>query len=174
MERSIVTCKEMLFERGYEVYNEIPISEDETMYKIMAKKSGYNDILVFFLDKIKFNIKCIGNIFVELHKLDFKHAIIVYKKSITSQTNKTIEQNQNFEFELFNEDDLQINITKHFLQPKFSLLNETETTKFKAKFGVKIPIMRLNDPIARFYNYKKGNIVQITRKNGYVSYRIVC
>ena len=44
-------------------------------------------------------------------------------------------------FELFADQDLQYNITKHRLQPTFQKLNETECDEYKEKFGVKIGIL---------------------------------
>jgi DNA-directed RNA polymerase subunit H (RpoH/RPB5) len=75
--------------------------------------------------------------------------------------------------ELFAEEDLQFNITKHRLQPKFEKLKDSEAVDFKKNFGIKFGILRLDRPIARFYNYQKGDVIRITRNDGYINYRIV-
>ena len=59
--------------------------------------------------------------------LQIFHAIIVYKESITAFTKKAIEQSLEMTFELFAIEDLQYNITKHVLQPKFECLTEEES-----------------------------------------------
>jgi DNA-directed RNA polymerase subunit H (RpoH/RPB5) len=33
--------------------------------------------------------------------------------------------------------------------------------------------MRKDDPIVKFYDYQKGDLIKIIRKNGYITYRIV-
>lgn len=171
MENSIKTCKEMLTQRGYNNFTKL--ENDDDIYQILTQKSDNDKILIFFLDKIKFDIKCMNNIIVILNDLSIKHSIIVYRKNITAQTKKTINHCDDLDIELFNEEDLQFNITKHCLQPQFKLLTDVEAENFKTKFGIKIPIIRLDDPISCFYHYRKGNIIKIIRKNGYITYRIV-
>ena len=69
---------------------------------------------------------------------------------------------------------MQINITKHRLQPSsFDRLSKAETLEFRKKYGSKFPIMKSTDPIARFYDYDKGDIIQVTQRNGLVNFRIV-
>ena len=68
------------------------------------------------------------------------------------------------EFELFSIDDLQYNITKHVLQPKFERLSEKEAQDFKKSYGIKFPVLRKDDPISRFYNYKRGDVIRVKRK----------
>jgi len=86
--------------------------------------------------------------------------------------------------ELFAEEDLQYNITKSLLQPlSFEKLSDTDLiqindteyitlNKFK-KIWSKIPIMRTTDPIALFYDYSKGDIIRVKRRNGIINYRVV-
>ena len=70
--------------------------------------------------------------------------------------------------EIFWTDILQINITKHILQPKFELLNENEKNKLLEKFNIKIqqlPKLSTQDPICKYYKFPKYSVVKITRKN---------
>jgi DNA-directed RNA polymerase I, II, and III subunit RPABC1 len=92
---------------------------------------------------------------------------------ITSSTKSTLEKMQDMYIELFLIDDLQYNITKHSLQPRFEKLEYEEGENFKKKYGVKFPVLRVNMPISRFYDYKKGDVILIHRKDGYITYRIV-
>ena len=75
--------------------------------------------------------------------------------------------------ELFALEDLQYNITKHRLQPKFECLSDKDADDFKKKYGVKFGTLRLDRPIACFYDYKRGDVIRIIRSDGYISYRIV-
>ena len=44
---------------------------------------------------------------------------------------------------------------------------------FKKKYTDDIPIILKSDPISRFYGYERGDIIKVTRKSGYVMFRIV-
>ena len=79
-------------------------------------------------------------------------------------------------FELFEENELQYNITKHYLVPKHELLFEKGSKgakEFKEKYSDKFPIILKTDPISRFYGFNKGDIIKVTRKGDVVMYRIV-
>ena len=166
MQRAYDTCLEMLEQRNYEI---IDPEED----RIIAQKPDNNQVVVFLSDAIKFNVKNIQMYITMMDELHIFHAIIVYRDSITSFTKKAIEQSLEMTFELFAIADLQYNITKHILQPKFECLPMEDGIKFKKKFGTKFATLRQDDPISRFYGYNKGDVIKITRPNKYISYRIV-
>ena len=166
MERAYATCLEMLQQRGYEILDQ----EDN---RIMALKPCGEQIAVFLIEMPKFNVKCMGEYISIMNELEVRHAIIVYKDGVTPATKKTIEQSEEMRIELFAEEDLQYNITKHRLQPVFELLDEEQSAEFTKNFGTKFGVMRSADPIVRFYDYQKGAVVRIIRKTGYISYRIV-
>jgi len=108
-----------------------------------------------------------------MDEMQIFHSIILYKESITAFTKKAIEQSLEMTFELFAIEDLQFNITKHVLQPKFECLTTEESTNFKKQYGIRFPTLRKDDPISRFYGYSKGDVIKITRPNKYISYSIV-
>ena len=108
-----------------------------------------------------------------MNELEVIHSLVIYRDSITPATKSTLSQTTDIIIELFAEEDLQYNITKHYLQPKFERLSDEEADEFKKKYGVKFGTLRLDRPISCFYNYQKGDIIRIIRKDGYISYRIV-
>ena len=108
--------------------------------------------------------------------MDVHHCLIVYKDNVTPVAKKIIEEIKELKIELFHQDELQYNITKHYLVPKHELIYKkgtAEYSNFKDKYTDKFPIILKSDPISRFYAYEKGDIIKVTRKNGYVMYRIV-
>ena len=174
--RNIV--KEMLSQRNYK-----DIEEEDN---ITATKDNGDKVVVFFTDIDKFNTECVQFFTKEVNELEIKHCMIVYYNNITSSAKKLIHnipyvskvidsksKPENIIFELFLYKDLQFNITKHELQPKFELLSKEAATKFKKKYGQKFPKILTIDPISKFYRYTAGQVVKVTRKNGYVTYRIV-
>ena len=166
MQRAYDTCLEMLEQRNYEILD----PEDD---RITALKPDGTQVIVFLSDSAKFNVKNIQMYITIMDDLHIFHSIIIYKETITAFTKKAIEQSLEMTFELFSVEDLQYNITKHILQPKFECLPIVEAIQFKKKFGIRFPILRKDDPVSRFYAYNKGDVIKITRPNNYISYRIV-
>ena len=76
------------------------------------------------------------------------------------------------EIEIFYFNEMIFNITKHVLVPKHELLNDTETKLFFQKFGKKIPYIKKNDKICRYFNGKIDQVFRIYRQNE-IYYRIV-
>lgn len=65
---------------------------------------------------------------------------------------------------------LNFNPTKHVLVPKHEIASEEES---KAVNKHEQPSLLSTDPIVRFYAYEKGELIRVTRKSGYISYRVV-
>lgn len=160
------TCLEMLEQRNYEIINK---EEDQ----IVAVKPDGIQVIVFLSDSLKFNVKNIQMYINIMNEMQIFHAIIVYKETITAFTKKAIEQSLEMTFEIFAVVDLQYNITKHVLQPKFECLTTEESTKFKKQYGNRFHTLRRDDPISRFYGYNRGDVIKIIRPNNYISYSIV-
>ena len=166
MDKAYEISLEMLAQRKYKILAKEP-------ERIIALNQNQNKVIVFFSDSSKFNVKNIQMYITIMDELKILHCIIVYKEGVTAFTKKAIEQSLAMTFELFIVDDLQYNITKHRLQPKFELLSEEDAEDFKKEFGSKFKILRKDDPIARFYFYQKGDVIRITHSNNYIDYRIV-
>lgn len=159
-------CLEMLSQRNY------TIVEKEETYIIALKPNG-EQMVVFFHENPKFDTKGMKETISLMTEMDIKHALIVYKEDVTSATGSTMERSIERRFELFAEEDLQYNITKHRLQPVFEKLSPEEALTFKKTHGLKFGTLRSDKPIARFYDYQKGDVIRIIRKDGYITYRIV-
>jgi DNA-directed RNA polymerase subunit H (RpoH/RPB5) len=170
MEVPYKTCVEMLRQRKYKIVDQ----EDHT--RIVATKPDGKTMVVFFTEMPKFNVKSAQIYIALMSDLKIYHAIIVYKKGVTSFTRKAIMKSEDLKFELIAEADLRYNITKHRLQPVFEQLSSDEAEIFKKEFGVKFGVMKIDDPIARFYAYTNGDVIRVTRKTGknkFVTYRLV-
>ncbi len=166
MEQSYRVCIEMLQQREYEI-----VERRDNFIK--AKKPDSNFMCVFITNILKFNNICAQEYIGIMNDMEIEHSIIVYKNNVTSAV-KNIKQNfQGMRIELFSQEELQYNITTHKYQPKFEVLNSKDSDRFRKIYDTKFPIMLKTDPIVRFYGYQKGDVVKITRKNGYVMYRIV-
>ena len=169
LERVRHTLEEMFLERGYR-----DVERTETG-RVMAKKEG--DIIVcgFTTLIVKLNVSEIHNIIGVMQKENLKHGIIVFEGMPTPAV-KNVMMNiaeLGLNIELFCADDLQFNITLHRLVPRHIRMGKEESKEFKQKYGTDIPVLMRSDPVARFYDFQKGEVVKVVRKNGFVSYRIV-
>ena len=163
-DRAKEICLEMLIQRGYTIVD---------IENITALKPDGTQIIVFFNESPSFDTKSMKEIFSIMNETGIIHSIVVYKDKVTPATKSTLEQSDDMKIELFAEEDLQINITKHRLQPIFEKLKDDEAIEFKKTFGLKFGTLRIDRPISRFYDYERGDVIRITRPDGYINYRIV-
>jgi DNA-directed RNA polymerase subunit H (RpoH/RPB5) len=173
MERATQILTEMVSQREYK------ISEQDEKKIIAFNKKG--KCVVVFLEPVsKFSVdrfkEYIGKMEVlndKLEKRIYKHGIIVYTDTITPMGKKMITESDCIKFELFFIDELQYNITSHRLVPRHIKLKDKEAKEFKNKFGLKHPCILKSDPISKFYNYNRGDVIKIMRPSGFITYRIV-
>jgi DNA-directed RNA polymerase I, II, and III subunit RPABC1 len=169
MMKAYEICSEMIDQRGYKIIDK----DDE---RILANKPDGTQMCIFLSNYSKFNVDSIQEYLSMMKKMEISHCIIVYRDNITPVAQKIVDDIFDMQIELFNEDELQYNITKHYLVPKHELMYKKGTPdciKFKKKYTDKFPILQKSDPVCRFYNYDKGDIIKVTRRNDYVSFRVV-
>lgn len=169
MEKAYEICLEMFKERGYTIL-------EKNEEQILAVKKNGEQICAFISKNPKFNVERIQEYISIMKKIDVFHSVIVYRDNATPVAKKIIDESTDVKIELFKEEEMQYNITKHYLVPKHELAFEKSTTgckDFKAKYSDKFPILLKNDPISRFYGYNRGDIIKITRRGGIVMFRIV-
>lgn len=165
IEKAYKTCIEMLYQRGY-----TDISRDDTEITAI-NKDGNKMKCIYINDKI--STQNIRDIITSMDTEHITHNIIIYEDEITTPAKKIIQDNKENIIEMFNIKELQINITKHRLQPNFELIKKDESCIIKRKMGTKFPILLESGPISRFFYYRKEDMIRVTTKDGYISYRIV-
>lgn len=159
------SCYEMLRERKYELVEE----SKSGLYSIF--KNGEKKCCIIFSTDDKLNINNIKE-YIQLEK-KINHLIIVYTNAITSAAKKSIRFYINKEIELFKKNDiLPFKIIHHKLVPKHEKVLKLEIEKFVKDVSV-LPKLLKNDAVVRYYNFKPGDIIRITRKNGVIAYRLV-
>lgn len=173
MERAYLTCIEMITQRNYTIVDQ----DDE---RILAVKPDNSQMCVFVSpSSYKFNVETIQEYISMMKKMDITHSIIVSKDNATPIAKKIIEDSPYLNMELFNVDELQYNITKHYLVPHHEVAfkkGSKELQFFKKKYNNmtdNLPVILKTDPVARFYAFQKGDIIKVTRPNGMITYRIV-
>jgi len=161
------TLEELLEQRGYEI-------TEENEESIIAKKNG--EKICAFLETVpKFNMKTFQAYVGRLNELEISHGIVVYE-GITSAVKKLLVNTAelNMTIESFDASTLRYNLTFHRLVPPHTKVSDEEATVLKQKYGAtNFPILKSSDAVARFYGFKKGDVIKIIRKTGFVAYRIV-
>lgn len=148
---------EMLIQRGYKSTDDphLFLNKDEKVRLLTCEME-------------KMNISTFQNLLSSVE--DTRHVIIIYKTSLTPQVPVTIKMMMNYKIELFKVNELQMNITKHFLVPNVRKVEALG--RFLEKSKSSLPVMLMDDPITRFYNYQLGDIIQV-QTNDTIYYRRV-
>tara|TARA_B110001450_G_scaffold205918_1_gene195950 strand:- start:59 stop:658 length:600 start_codon:yes stop_codon:yes gene_type:complete len=171
---------EMLKDRGYKIEKKYKLSNDkfkkkyyEQNYNILVThKKKKNTLHVYFSLEYKNKLQTIKQIITDIfsvHTEDlFSTILVLHKKPnniILKYINSSLYKNK---IEIFWMDILQINITKHILQPTFVLLNENDKQQLLEQFNIKVqqlPKLSIQDPICKYYKFPKLSVVKIIRKN---------
>lgn len=160
--------KEMMVQRNFQEYKSgdgyIVGKNDNKEYiyiKIFNSKLELNVVREFLSSK--FTITHSG-IFV---KNTYKQVaqLIIICKSFQNLHVKEFKEMSNH-IQLMKEDFFNINITK--IAPKHEKVNQTLIQNVK-----ELPIIREDDPVCIFYNYIKGDVIRVIRKDGEIVYRLV-
>ena len=181
------TVIEMLVSRNYKIkydkltdvellnkYNEnnfkLECFNEDKSKKMLSIIYEHNSINKIGLECIKILIeKYIG----EKNLNNYTNFILILSENLTPKAIKEIADIENIDIEVFLVNEMIFNITKHKLQPRFTLLNSVENKKIIEKFQKKIPYIKSSDKISRFYGAKVGDIFKINRNDDSIYYRIV-
>jgi len=163
---SIKTLCRMLIERKYtkksidEIFNKLSpmLNEDEILFTLDDKKYGIKFISAFLT-----TIKKEASIENFLSKNADTHKFIIINK-LSDRAIKQILEYQNTE--VFTITELMIVIIDHDIVPLHILLTEDEKSKYFLEFNHHPRDMKkilVNDPVARFYGAKVGDLFKIIR-----------
>lgn len=164
----IQTLTEMFTQRGYFEIKET--HEFTNFLQVLTNDKEKVYVFANFIEKISVNLfkECLA--FLEQN--NSTHCIIITSEGITPCVKKIIDNSYNIRIEVFSEDELGYNVTKHCLVPKHELATSEELAELK-KHLPNLPIILHKDPVIRFLGYEKKQVVKITRKSGAIVFRII-
>lgn len=188
------TITNMLSKRGYMVakemqemtpgsfrerFGEHPSRESLTILVEKADDES-NQLFVFFPEDEKVGVKPIKVYTDRMRAENVGNAIMVLRVDITPFAKQAVqEMSDSFRIEHFKEAELLVDITSHTLVPEHQVLTPNEKAELLKRYRLKetqLPRIQPNDPVARYYGMRRGQVVKIIRPSEtagrYVTYRI--
>lgn len=161
-----IIIREMFEARGYTSV------KDKNEKGVIQAKQGELKIWYFVVPCQKLNREQLDNYFNQIRKNGIKYGIIPYYEK-TNNIDSVIDtiETSGYTFELWDIRRLQFNPLKHSLVPEHSVVDTSEIAEIRMDKN-KLPVISRHDPISRFLNFKKGNIIRVKRKN-VIIFRIV-
>lgn len=189
---SLITTNEMLIHRGYKKQipfyskNEIKLLEKNNNLEFIIKENNKIIIIKYILFKLRPTyIKQILETLIENHKLNSSNCeiMLLLNENAGTSIEKIITKyitNRKFFIQLFLIKKLTINITKNKYVPQHRILSTDEVKEIYKTYNItnksQIPIIFSNDPIAKYFAMRIGDICEIKRHSSTAgicySYRI--
>ncbi|MED6208968.1 hypothetical protein PIB30_050092 [Stylosanthes scabra] len=170
------------FKKDLGEFDESQRDIEKALVMSKCKKDNPSDqIYVFFPKAKKIGVATLREYTSRMNSANVYNAILIYQENLTSYARQSITEMANrFRWELFQEKELLINITKHQLIPEHRVLTDAEKKTLLERYTVKetqLPKIQVNDPVARYYALRHGQVVKIIRPSEtagrYVTYRVV-
>lgn len=160
----------------------------ESLTMLRQKQDDASDqIYVFFPDEARnkaLGVKPISDKAERMERDGVNRAIIILQTGLTPYAKQAVEKlsaGDRFRMEVFLENELLVNITRHQLVPRHQVLSDEEKKNLLRRYKLKesqLPRIQKTDPIARYYGLTPGTVVKITRPSEtagrYVSFRMTC
>uniref|UniRef100_A0A672R8P7 DNA-directed RNA polymerases I, II, and III subunit RPABC1 n=1 Tax=Sinocyclocheilus grahami TaxID=75366 RepID=A0A672R8P7_SINGR len=126
-----------------------------------------DQMFVFFPEETKVGIKTIKMYCQRMQEENITRAVIVVQTGMTPSAKQSlVDMAPKYILEQFLQQELLINITEHEVRHVTCEKNETQ-----------LPRIQSNDPVARYFGLKRGQVVKIIRPSEtagrYITYRLV-
>lgn len=166
LKSALKTVEEMLEDRLY-----IPIAKEFPAINIIERMNNRKYITSenkFAFVTVVDSISQIKN-FSELIKDDnYETIIFVYTNNVNKQ-HKSLEKTLNHKIEIWSIYNLQINVSRHHLQPAVSKINYDVQ-----QIDKKLPKILFYDPICRYFRFHQKDVIKvISGVDGNIHYRYV-
>lgn len=167
LEKAEIIINEMVKQRKY---TDISKTTENDIPMIFATSDRKEKMCIFLRVIPKLDAAEIKTHISVLESFEINHAILIYNGEPTPMVKNVLSNTKNLGkyIELFSIDDLQYNCTKHILVPSHEKVQKVEKVNPKD-----IPRISSEDPIARFYGFRPGDWIKITRKDNSIVYRLV-
>ena len=159
---------EMFVNRGY-CEDNIEVNDDN----VIAMSDELGNLIGVFVSEAKLSVNTLRDIISACESSGMTRLVLVYNDSITASANNTLKSVTTVSVEMFCIDEPMYNPTTHRLASKHERISEDEAKDIKKKYGKDLPILLRTDKMVRWYNFKSGEIIKVSRPSGHIMYRIV-
>lgn len=143
-------------------------------FSIFQHQDDGDITLLVFVFSEKMGIDILKYIISFCEKANIKNIIIIQQNMVTSNCKKVIESLFQYNIEIFELNHFQYDITKlYYYIPHEKVEDEQTISIIKEKYKSKIPILLKSDAICCYFNFKRGDIIKVTRGENDICYRIV-
>jgi DNA-directed RNA polymerase I, II, and III subunit RPABC1 len=158
----------MMRRRGYFFSNKM----NEFSFLFYESQKNIPIILIFmFFEKV--GVDQLKRHFKESFSDNVKDYIIIYQKHMTSTCFRVIKDLFQYKIDLFTLDNFHYDLTSlYYYVPHYKINSEAKKKELLDRYGNQLPIIQVNDPISRYFGYKRGDMIQIQRDKNEISYRI--
>jgi len=171
------TLFEMMEDRGYSTEKKCTNNIEIDDFNIIFTK-GDTACNIFYINNAKVGINHIKSVIESIDTKNCNHALVIYSLVVTSFAKQFLESTHH-NIELFHENELLKNITKHYLVPNHRLLEKLDIVILLKNLQIKksnLPKVKKHDPISKYYGAKTNDVFEITRYDNSIKslyYRIV-
>lgn len=171
-------------ERGRMAFTARPTADMLRKYTPLARpgqpdpEPQVGTIHVEFANDAGIGIKQLKQFAQLLNEKNYYTGMFVTQAAPTSSALKIIPSLLPTIMEIFKEEDLLVNISRHELVPKHTLLSAEDKKRLLERYRLKetqLPRIRVDDPMARYLGLRRGQVVKIIRRSEtagrYASYR---
>ncbi len=160
----ILRFKELFLKRNYTYEDQVKIQENRIVLE--GERPDGTIVVLVYIPDCKFSVKTAETCLSAWEKTPVKHLIIVYRDQITCFARRLLKTCNLMELEAFPSKELEIPIVNHRLQPKsFKRVPPSVLGRVKPSM---LPKIHESDPIARYFHFVKGDVIEIERKNGII------
>jgi DNA-directed RNA polymerase I, II, and III subunit RPABC1 len=178
LRKSFITVCEMLHDRNYEIPpDKITGIDDFDQFAPDYRKNMTENFICTRKDSKlsviwneSMGISDVKQIHESMHESlnGVTHVIVIHKDKITPHASNAIKtlRTQSIIFEVFYENDLQINVTKNELVPRHIICSKKTLDQVLKDYCVtknQLPQIMITDPICKYYGAKKGQLIKIIR-----------
>lgn len=163
------TMGEMLSDRGYQPkslcsdVNDMLLAIIRTSPVFFGTKRGGANVHVYYDKELRTTVKTARSLIQETNG---DSVIVVSILGPTPYCSKDLSENRSISF--YQMQRLVTNVTHHSLVPSHRLIDEEEEVALFKKYSLlrsQLPILLLEDPVCRYYDFPLNSIVEI-RRNG--------
>lgn len=165
------TLLEMLKDRNYTTdQHQIPLNQfqlkDVSSLKFVCHDINNLPVGIHFIDDEKIGKSSIERVIEYYKSLNINHLILVVSVKMSSACSQII--NNSIKVEIFKDEELMFNITKHELVPKHRIVSNEEKLQLFKQLKIcdeQMPKILKRDPVCRYLGANSGDVIEIKRKS---------